>query len=218
MQPVTSSILTSVALKEDKNLVVKWNDFEVKAVTLGTQILLSGWMPTAVIGIGRGGWEVAAALSRILRISSGAFMCKSYEVDGVCLGTVLKTANDITYVGSLEGPVLVCDDLVERGKTLEATAKFIETHYKIEDVKTAVLFCKTKTEYVPHYFVEEVDSDRWIFLPNEIYERLPLSKLPQEDLIKLSNSPELVAKLLENLPQNPRAKMSIEKMSHLINQ
>lgn len=217
MQAVTSSPLNSFALKEEKNLVVTWKDFEIKSIILGTQILSSGWMPKAVIGIGRGGWEVAAALSRILHISSGAFMCKSYEVDGVCEGTVLKTANDITYVGNLEGPILVCDDLVERGRTLEGTAKFIETHYKIKDVRTAVLFCKTKTEYLPHYFVEKVDFDRWIFLPNEIYERVSLLHLSQKDLTKLSNNPELVGKLLEMLPQNPRAKMTNEQIKQIIN-
>ena len=212
MQVVTHSPFNNLTLNEEKNLVVTWDQFEVKNVTLGIKIKLSGWNPRSIIGIGRGGWEVAAALSRIFNIKSGAFMCKSYEADGVCTPAKLKTASDITFVGELEAPVLVVDDLVEKGKTLEATVEFIKMKYKIDDIKSAVLFCKTKAAYIPDYYVDTVEFDRWIFLPNEIYERAALLNLPHEELNALLNKPELISKVLHNLPSNPREKMSMDQM------
>lgn len=215
MQAVTSSPFTSLKLNEEKNLVVTWEQFEVKHLMLGAKILSSGWIPDAIIGIGRGGWAVADALSRILDVSSGAFMCKSYLKNGACEGSELKTSDGVAFIGELKGRVLVVDDLVEKGATLKFTNNFIKMTYNV-DVKTAVVFRKSKTEFEPSFFVDDVEHDRWILLPGEIYERLDISQLSQEDLHGLSLNPELAVRLLGNLPLNPREKMSPDKMKWLL--
>lgn len=219
MQAVTGSPLSpSVEYKEEKNLVVTWRQFEVYCQSLGNEIDLDGWTPKAVIGIGRGGWEVAAALSRFFKIPSGAFMCKSYEVDGVCQSVDLKKANDVTFIGLLEGPVLIVDDMADKGHTLKGTYEFIKEKYRIEDVKTATIFCKTMTTFFPDYYVETVDPETWIHLPNEVHERFDIRTLPREVRVKLSKNPELIAKLLENLPENPREKLTVNQMLLLLEQ
>lgn len=218
MQPVNSLVLESSAIKIEKNLKVTWNQFEVKSLQLAMQVDLSGWQPRSILKIVRGGDEVGNALSRYFHIPCGSYVCKSYTAEGVCVGVKLKTANNATHIGELEEPVLIVDDLADKGHTLKATREFIKTHYKIEDVRTAVLYCKDETEYVPDYYVDLVPHDVWIFLPNEIYERVDTIKLSTEDKIKLSENPELIARMLENLPSNPRVKMSVEDAHRLINQ
>lgn len=219
MQVIANPLYSpSVEQKEDKNMVVTWNQFEVKCLQLSMKIELSGWMPKSILKIVRGGDEVGNAISRYFHIRCGSYVCKSYEAEGECVGVELKTAENATHIGELEEPVLIVDDLADKGHTLKATREFIKTRYKIENVRTAVLYCKTKTEYLPDYYIDLVPHDVWIFLPNEIYERIDTIKLSQEDKIRLRDNPELIARLLENLPSNPRNKMSLEYASELINQ
>lgn len=206
--------------KLEKNLVVTWEQFEVKLLQLGAKVLYSGWRPDAVIGIGRGGWAVADALSRILDVSSGAFMCKSYPEQGVGQAGKLLTSDNVAFIGTLTGKtILVVDDLVEKGLTLKATRDFIVNTYQIKeaDIKTAVVFCKTKAEFQPDLFIDTVEHDRWIFLPGEVYERVDISSLSTEDLNKISEDPRLAASILKSLSNNPREKMSLDQMIQIIN-
>lgn len=215
MQITQSPYHTNTEVKEEKNLVVSWREFEVKAVQLAAAIGEDEWLPDAIIGIGRGGWELASALSRMLPGKPGSYMCKSYEQDGFCTGTVLKSSKDVCFIGELKGRVLVVDDLVEKGKTLEHTCNFIATTHKV-DVRSAIMFRKSETEFEPNYYVDDVEADVWIHMPNEIYEKFDLSRLSKEELFRISKDPELAAKILDNLPGNPREKLSSDQISVLI--
>ena len=130
------------------------------------------------------------------------------------------TSDGVAYIGTLKDKkILVVDDLVEKGITLKVTCDSIVDRYDVKeaDIKTAVVFCKTQAEFQPDLFVEIVEHDRWIFLPGEVYERVDITKLSQEDLKKISDDPVIAASLLKNLPNNPREKLSIDEITRRIN-
>ena len=64
-------------------------------------------------------------------------------------------------------PVLLIDDLVDTGKTLN---KYTDKDVKID---SAVLYYKPRSVIIPTYFVEQSPNDQWIVYPYEQPNEIP---------------------------------------------
>jgi len=112
----------------------------------------------AIVAITRGGLVPAAIVARELDIRTIDTICvKSYQHQTQSAAQVLK-APDAQLTGDGEG-VLVIDDLVDTGRTLEVVrAQYPRAHF-------ATVYAKPKGRPLVDTFITEVSQDTWIFFP-----------------------------------------------------
>jgi xanthine phosphoribosyltransferase len=115
-----------------------------------------GWK--AVVAITRGGMAPAMIVARELDIRTvDTISIKSYEHQDQAEAKVLKMP-DQDMMGDGTG-VLIVDDLVDSGKTLEVVRKlFPKAHF-------ATVYAKPKGEPMVDTFITGVSQDTWIFFP-----------------------------------------------------
>ncbi|EKE44179.1 xanthine phosphoribosyltransferase [Oceaniovalibus guishaninsula JLT2003] len=115
-----------------------------------------GWR--AVVAITRGGMAPAMIVARELDIRSvDTISVKSYDHQQQAEATMLKSP-DAQLMGDGTG-ILVVDDLVDSGKTLELVRRlYPKAHF-------ATVYAKPQGRAQVDTFVTEVSQDTWIFFP-----------------------------------------------------
>ena len=112
----------------------------------------------AVVAITRGGMAPAMIIARELDIRTvDTISIKSYDHQEQSEAVVLK-APDADIIGDGEG-VLIIDDLVDTGKTLEV----VKSRYPKAHIAT--VYAKPKGRPMVDTFITEVSQDTWIFFP-----------------------------------------------------
>lgn len=149
-------------LPHEKGFHVSWDqihrDSRALAWRLDKQGPLEGGAWRAVVAITRGGMAPAMILARELDIRTvDTISVKSYDHQDQSEARVLK-APDAELMGDGEG-ILVVDDLVDSGKTLELVRElYPKAHF-------ATVYAKAKGRPMVDTFVTEVSQDTWIFFP-----------------------------------------------------
>ena len=97
-------------------------------------------------------------------------------------GTVrgeLKIADQLTMITpSLGDTVLLVDDLVDSGATLEKVRQhLLERYPAIKEVRTAVLWRKASARFTPEYQAEFLAESPWIHQPFEHYDSMSAQEL-----------------------------------------
>lgn len=163
---------------------------------LGRQVLDSGFQPTWVIGILRGGAPIAITVHEFLeyhypKTKYYSITTSRYDNDEV------DKPKDIVEVHGLEGLVshvgssdrlLIVDDVFDTGLSLDAVyaelQRQMEDRYDDNQVRTATIYYKPKrseVNWVPDYYVHEVDTaDTWLNFPHELG-GLTLDEVRQKD-------------------------------------
>ncbi len=148
-------------LPHEKGFHVSWDQMHRDARALAWR--LDGQGPDdgawrAVVAITRGGMAPAMIVARELDIRVvDTISVKSYDHQTRSDARVLK-APDKTLLGDGEG-VLIVDDLVDTGKTLEVVrAMFPKAHF-------ATVYAKPQGKPMVDTYVTEVSQDTWIFFP-----------------------------------------------------
>ncbi len=112
----------------------------------------------AVVAITRGGMAPAMIIARELDIRTvDTISIKSYDHQQQSQAKVLK-APDAEIISDGEG-VLIIDDLVDTGKTLEV----VKSRYPKAHIAT--VYAKPKGRPMVDTFITEVSQDTWIFFP-----------------------------------------------------
>jgi len=79
-----------------------------------------------------------------------------------------------TYItlpqGELGGRVLLVDDLADTGVTLRAVVERLRGMPSISELRSAVIWTKGVSSYVPDYHVELLPTSPWIHQPFEEYD------------------------------------------------
>ncbi|MGD1850461.1 MAG: phosphoribosyltransferase [Cyanophyceae cyanobacterium] len=177
-QPMPTSPDASPAdNKLPSDLQVSWDDYHRKIEQLALDIHRSKWTFDVIVCIARGGLRVGDILSRIYDKPLAILSVRSYGGDvgrdrlGVTLSQTLSTT-----VARLGPHVLLVDDLVDSGNTLQRSIQWLRNNHgqDVEMIKTATLWRKPTSAVTPDYCVEQVEGDRWICQPFEQYEQYPL--------------------------------------------
>ena len=148
-------------LPHEKGFHVSWDQIHRDSRALAWR--LDGHGPDngawrAVVAITRGGMAPAMIVARELDIRVVDTVCvKSYDHQSQTPPRLLK-GPDADMMGDGEG-VLVVDDLVDSGKTLELVrALYPKAHF-------ATVYAKPKGRPMVNTFITEVSQDTWIFFP-----------------------------------------------------
>ena len=148
-------------LPHEKGFDVSWDQLHRDARALAWR--LDGQGPDngawrAVVAITRGGMAPAMIVARELDIRMvDTISVKSYNHQSQSEPQVIKSP-DMSVIGDGEG-VLVVDDLVDTGKTLEVVRKHMPKAH------VATVYAKPMGRPQVDSFITEVSQDTWIFFP-----------------------------------------------------
>ncbi len=149
-------------LPHEKGFHVSWDQIHRDSRALAWRLDKQGpgedgaWR--AVIAITRGGMAPAMIVSRELDIRVvDTISVKSYNRQTRGEAVVLKSP-DMDLVGDGEG-VLIIDDLVDTGKTLEVVRDLLPKAH------LATVYAKPKGKPLVDSYITEVSQDTWIFFP-----------------------------------------------------
>jgi xanthine phosphoribosyltransferase len=149
-------------LPHEKGFHVSWDQLHRDARALAWRLQGQGpdggqWR--AVVAITRGGMAPAMIVSRELDIRVvDTISVKSYDRQTQAAPRLIK-APQAEIMGDGGEGVLVIDDLVDTGKTLELVrALYPKAHF-------ATVYAKPKGKPLVETYVTEVSQDTWIFFP-----------------------------------------------------
>ena len=148
-------------LPHEKGFHVSWDQIHRDSRALAWR--LDGHGPDdgawkAIVAITRGGMAPAMIVARELDVRTvDTISVKSYDHQSQSSAVVLK-APDADMMGDGTG-ILVIDDLVDSGKTLE----LVRSHYP--NAHFATVYAKPKGEPQVDTFITGVSQDTWIFFP-----------------------------------------------------
>jgi hypoxanthine phosphoribosyltransferase len=140
---------------------LSWSQYGELVTKLSDEVAASGERFDLVIGIARGGIPVAMVVSDRLGSKVDFINVKSYTD----VGERVKPRILTTIIERItEKRVLLVDDLVDGGETMETVTRYLETERPLV-MKTAVLFTKPWSSFVPDFSLQTVDT--WIVFPYE---------------------------------------------------
>jgi len=143
---------------------ISWPEYGNLAQALAEKVRSRGVKFDIVIGIARGGMPVAMVVSDHLGVTIDFINVKSYEGIGQRNSPkILSTLSE----GVAGKNILVVDDLVDQGDTMETVKKYLNGQNP-KLLETAVLFKKPWSKFEPEYYLEVVD--KWVVFPFELTE------------------------------------------------
>jgi|TARA_B110000211_G_scaffold107343_1_gene124546 hypoxanthine phosphoribosyltransferase len=165
-------------------LIIDWKEYNLIVEKLAVKIHESGFKPTMLIGIMRGGAPIIDVLSRVFKLKCAYLAVESYSGEGTedQQGELVFSREISSTVQDMGGRLLLCDDLSDTGVTLQKSINWLHNYpsiKNIENIKTAVLWKKKDSTFEPDYCAERLDSNPWIVQPFENYEEVRI-----EDLVK----------------------------------
>ena len=158
---------------DGKHLYVSWDEYHRHIERLALKVANSGWEFDQILCLARGGMRPGDVLSRIFDKPLAIMSTSSYRADAGTIQGRLDLAKYITLPkGELAGRVLLVDDLADSGVTLRAVVERLRSMPAISELRTAVIWVKGVSSYVPEYFVETLPTSPWIHQPFEEYDDL----------------------------------------------
>jgi hypoxanthine phosphoribosyltransferase len=154
------------------------NELLELSFALANQILSSGFVPTHIVGVWRGGAPIGIAVQELLEARGVpcdhiAVRTSSYtgigqqarQVKVYALGYLIDTLNS-------EDALLIVDDVFDTGKSVEALIRELRLRCRRntpETIRIATVFYKpsrNRSGLTPDYFVHETED--WLIFPHEL--------------------------------------------------
>jgi len=162
----------------DEKFYISANDLLADSFSLGHQVLASGFAPTHLVGIWRGGAPVGIAVQELLAYHGQpcdhiAIRTSSYSGIDRQNGAVKVFA--LGYLIDTLGPddrLLVIDDVFDSGRSIAAFLDELSTRCRFNmprAIRIATVYFKPSrnvTLLKPDFFVHETDA--WLVFPHEI--------------------------------------------------
>ena len=167
-------------LTEDgKHLYVSYDEYHNLIEKLAIKIFQSSWEFDTILCLARGGMRPGDILSRVFNKPLAIMSTSSYRSDAGTVQGNLDIAHYITTPkGEIAGKVLLVDDLADSGHTLNAVIQQLKNNYKpIIELRSAVIWTKAVSTFVPDYCVDFLPTNPWIHQPFESYDSLRPAQL-----------------------------------------
>lgn len=159
------------------DLDVSWDEYHQSIEQLAERIFQSEYEFNQIVCLARGGLRVGDILSRIFNRPLAILAASSYSGEGDRQRGKLAIASQMTMTTERLGDrVLLVDDLVDSGVTLQQTTIWLRDLYpEIQELKTAVIWYKAASLYIPDYYISYLPNNPWIHQPFEKYDNYKLS-------------------------------------------
>jgi len=169
-----------------QKLIIDWDQYNQTVEKLALQIDESGYKPTLLVGIMRGGAPMIDLLSRVFKLKCAYLAVESYSGKGIEdeQGNIIFSREMSSIAKNMGGRILLCDDLSDTGITLNKSIDWLKKYKpikdKIEDIKTAILWKKKSSIFEPDYCAMRLEDDPWIVQPFEHYEEMRIEDLKKK--------------------------------------
>jgi uncharacterized protein len=162
-------------------LRVDWEEYYRLIEVLSLEIYKSGYEFDSLLCLGRGGLRVGDVISRIFQRPLAVLTVSSYREEA---GTRRGELQIAAAISSLEdeprGRVLLVDDLADSGATLAGVVQHLKERFAgISELRTAVIWVKGCSQFIPDYYASHLPDSPWICQPFEVYDQLTPGKLAQ---------------------------------------
>ncbi|WP_019141235.1 phosphoribosyltransferase [Noviherbaspirillum massiliense] len=166
-------------VSNDKHLWVSWDEYYRAIEGLAALVHESGWKFDQVLCLARGGLRPGDIFSRIFDVPLAILSTSSYrEEAGTQQGELNISKYITTTSGGLSGKVLLLDDLVDSGVTLEKVQHHLKENFPaVTEVRSAVIWCKACSALRPDYYLQYLPTNPWIHQPFEEYDSLRPNQL-----------------------------------------
>ena len=138
-----------------------WNQIYAMLLSQAEQIRQSGFKPSVIVGVKRGGWVPARVLSDLLEIPQLVTVGVEFYV------SVAETRKEPVLTQHVSADVagknaLLVDDVADTGKSLQFASQHLRQQ-GARDIRTATLYCKPFSVIKPEYYGKE--TRRWVVFP-----------------------------------------------------
>jgi uncharacterized protein len=159
------------------DLYVSWEDYHRAIERVALKVVESGYEFDQIICLARGGLRVGDMLSRIFDQPLAVLATQSYFANADKTGEAqgdLTIGQHMAKVNERLGArVLLVDDLVDSGKTMQEVVEHLKHRYPgILSVKTAVIWKKGCSVFTPDFWADDLPSNPWIHQPFEVYDQM----------------------------------------------
>ena len=174
----------------EKKLIIKFEDYLDTVEKLALEISIK-YKPTVLVGIMRGAAPVIDIMSRIFKLPTAYIVIQSYS------GKKMENdqgelifARDISSIAKDKDfkNILLVDDLSDSGMTLLKSIDWLKKYDPIKnyinDIKTACLWKKKSSKFIPDFCPIKLNYDPWIVQPTEHYEELTIKDIINKQKIK----------------------------------
>jgi hypoxanthine phosphoribosyltransferase len=169
---------------DGKHLYVSWDEYHLLTERLALKVHASGWQFDQILCLARGGMRPGDVLSRVFDKPLGIMSTSSYRAEAGTIQGRLDMAKYITMPkGELAGRVLLVDDLADSGVTLKAVVERLRGMPAISELRSAVIWTKKVSAYVPDYYVELLETSPWIHQPFEEYDGMGPEQLAKKFVV-----------------------------------
>lgn len=164
---------------DQDNLRVSWDAYHRAIEELIVLVHRSGWQFDQVLCLARGGLRPGDVFSRVFRVPLAILSVSSYHKGAARKRGDLDIAHHITMpTGTLRGRVLLVDDLVDSGTTLENVQVHLQENFpEVIEVRSAVIWYKACSVFKPNYYLHYLENNPWIHQPFEAYDNMGLEQL-----------------------------------------
>lgn len=165
---------SSLPPSTDRDLYMSWDQYHGLIEALALKVYQSGYRFDTLLCLARGGLRVGDVISRMFEMPLAILAASSYrEAAGMKQGNLDIAQYITTTGGELRGRVLLVDDLVDSGVTLERVIDHLKRRFPdIVELRTAVLWQKASSQFKPDYCVQYLPTSPWIHQPFEEYDAL----------------------------------------------
>ena len=132
----------------------------------------------------KGAAPILDILSRLLKLPIAYIVIQSYSGDGMeDQQGELIFAREISSLAKEKDykKVLLIDDLSDTGLTLNKSIEWLKNYEPIKnhinEIKTACLWKKKSSSFMPDFCSVLLDSDPWIVQPTEHYEEIDINDI-----------------------------------------
>ena len=162
----------------DEKIYLNAQDLLNDSFELGLRIFKSGFKPSFIIGVWRGGTPVGIAVQEILdllgvKTDHIAFRTSSYY--GIEKRDKKVRVHGLEYVvrhANWEDGLLIVDDVFDTGNSIKAILETLRSKMRRnmpKDIRIATAWYKPKknvTDIVPDFCIHE--TDQWLVFPHEL--------------------------------------------------
>jgi hypoxanthine phosphoribosyltransferase len=172
------------------------------SLALGVQIVRSGFRPSFLVGIWRGGAPIGICVQEVLEyngIECDHISIRTSSYLGIDQQSKTVRVHALDYLVSqlkAEDQLLLIDDVFDSGRSLEAVVAELQRRCRRnmpEQVKIATVYYKPTrniSSLRPDYFIRE--TDQWLVFPHEVQgltrEEILANKPVGEDFFLASSS------------------------------
>ena len=154
------------------DLYITWSEYHHKIESLAVKIHKSNWQFDRIVCLAKGGLRVGDILCRLYDKPLAILSTSSYGGKNNQERGEIKISEHLSTIQPLSGRILLVDDLVDSGISLNESFGWLKANYtNITELRTAVIWYKSTSIKVPDYYIDYLPDNPWIHQPFEKYEQ-----------------------------------------------